>query len=52
MYNVQNGVVKIDGKQGVYDNKVTDPSVRYGRNAVNNYISYLEAPLVTEYKEN
>lgn len=28
--------VQVNGKNGKYDNKVTDSSVRYGRNAVNN----------------
>ena len=42
MFEVNNGIVKIDGSKGKYDGKVTDPSVRYGRNAVENYYTYLE----------
>lgn len=49
MFEVNNGVAKIDGSQGNYDNKnITNPSVKYGRNAVDNYYSYLEQPIVTE----
>ena len=36
MFEVNNGITNINGKQGKYDNKVTDPSVKYGRNAVEN----------------
>ena len=38
----------IDGSKGKYDGKVTDPSVRYGRNAVENYYTYLEKPIVED----
>lgn len=48
MYEVKNGVVKIDGAKGKYDNKVSDPSARYGRNAVENLYTYMEQPLVTD----
>lgn len=48
MFEVNNGVVKIDGSKGKYDNKVADPSVRYGRNAVENYYTYLEKPLIED----
>lgn len=48
MFEVNNGIVKIDGSQGKYDNKVTDPSIRYGRNAVENYFTYLEKPIVED----
>ena len=46
MFEVNNGVAKIDGSRGKYDggkyeSKVSDPSVRYGRNAVENYYTYL-----------
>ena len=48
MFEVNNGVAKIDGSKGKYDGKVTDPSVRYGRNAVENYYTYLEKPIVSD----
>ena len=48
MFEVNNNIVKIDGSSGKYDNKVTNPSIRYGENAVNNYYSYLEQPLLTD----
>ena len=49
MYEVNNGVVKVDGASGKYNNgAVTNPSVQYGRNAVENYYSYMEKPLTAE----
>lgn len=48
MFEVNNDVVKIDGAGGKYDKNVTNPSVRYGKNAVNNYYSYLEQPLMAD----
>ena len=42
-YNVQ-----VNGAKGPYDNKITDPSVKYGRNAVENHVSYMETPLVND----
>ena len=46
MFEISNGVAKIDGRRGKYnESDVTNPSVRYGRNAVNNYYSYLEQPI-------
>ena len=58
MFEVNNGVAKIDGSRGKYDggkydggkyeSKVSDPSVRYGRNAVENYYTYVEHPIVTD----
>lgn len=49
MFEVNNNITKIDGKQGKYDEKtVTNPSVRYGRNAVDNYYSYIEKPFITD----
>ena len=41
-------VSNINGNNGKYDNKVTDTSVKYGRNAVENHIDYLEKPLVND----
>lgn len=48
MFEINNGVAKINGTKGKYDNKVSDPSVKYGRNAVENYYTYLEQPLVAD----
>ena len=46
MFEVVNGVAKIDGSKGIYDgDNITNPSVKYGRNAVANYYSYLEKPI-------
>lgn len=47
MFEVNNGTANINGSQGKYDEKsVTNPSVRYGRNAVDNYYSFIEKPVV------
>ena len=48
MYEVNDGIARIDGSKGKYDNKVTNPSVKYGRNAVENYFTYLEKPIVAD----
>ena len=49
MFELNNGVAKIDGVRGKYDEKtVSDPSVRYGRNSVQNFYSYLQQPLLTD----
>lgn len=48
MFEVNNGIAKIDGSRGKYDGKVTDSSVKYGRNAVENYYTYVEHPIVTD----
>ncbi len=48
MFEVNNGMVNINGAKGKYDGKVTDPSERYGRNAVENYYTYAEHPIVTD----
>jgi len=46
MFEVNNGTANINGAQGKYDEKtVTNPSVRYGRNAVDNYYSFIEKPV-------
>ncbi len=46
-------IAKINGNSGIYDNKIQNPSVRYGRNAADNYQKYLEGgqipPLSREY---
>lgn len=57
MYEVQNNMAKIDGYSGIYDGKVKNSSVRYGRNALDNYKSYVDdldnssyPPLEFEYR--
>lgn len=39
---------QINGSNGRYDSKTLDESVKYGRNAVDNHIKYMEAPLVND----
>ena len=39
-----NNTAQINGESGPYDNKVKDPSVKYGRNASANYKEYLAPP--------
>ncbi|MBO5738708.1 hypothetical protein J6R97_05150 [bacterium] len=41
-------VYQINGSNGIYDNQIKDSSVKYGRNAVNNNIKHIEAPLVND----
>ena len=41
MYKISNNVAYIDGSQGKYDNKIKNPSVRYGMNACNNHKTYI-----------
>ena len=49
MFEVNKGIVKIDGISGKYtEDNVTNPSVRYGRNSVQNFYSYLEKPIVSD----
>lgn len=49
MFEVNNGVAKINGLNGKYDeNSVTNPSVRYGRNSVQNFYEYLSKPVVED----
>lgn len=48
MFEVNNGIAKIDGSKGMYDEKVANPSVRYGRNAVENFYAYMEQPLISD----
>lgn len=39
---------QINGSNGRYDGKVKDDSVKYGRNAVDNHIKAMEAPIVND----
>ncbi len=40
-FSVQNNVAIINGNSGIYDNKIANPSIRYGRNAAANHFDYL-----------
>ena len=49
MFEVNNGVAKIDGVRGKYNEEnVTNPSVRYGRNSVQNFYAYLQQPIAAD----
>jgi len=48
MFEINNGVAKIDGSRGKYDGVVSNPSERYGRNSVQNFYAYLEQPLTKD----
>lgn len=48
MFNVNGNVTKIDGSKGKYDDKVTNQSVKYGRNAVENFYTYMENPIIND----
>ena len=58
MYTVKNNVAQINGSDGIYNNKITNPDVRYGRNAFDNYKIYIQdlsdtdkkVPLKFEYR--
>ena len=41
-------ITNINGLNGRYDGKINDPSVRYGRNAADNYLQNLEKPLTLD----
>lgn len=41
MYSINSNRAIITGQNGVYDKKVNNNDVRYGRNAVSNYMSYV-----------
>lgn len=41
--------IEINGVSGKYDGIIANNSVRYGRNAVENNIRYMEAPLVNDH---
>lgn len=41
MFQNVNNVAYINGDKGIYDGKINNSSVRYGRNAVNNNLEYL-----------
>lgn len=39
---------QVNGANGIYDNRIADESVKYGRNAVDNNFKYMEAPLIND----
>ena len=39
---------QVNGSNGKYDNKVSDESVKYGRNAVDNHIKHMQAPITND----
>ena len=42
VYSVSNNKAFINGQNGIYDKKVNNPEVKYGRNATNNYMGYVK----------
>lgn len=49
MFEVNNGVAKINGNKGIYTEKtVQNPSERYGRNSVQNFQDYSETPIIAD----
>ena len=51
VYSVSQNKAIINGQNGIYDKKVTDPDVKYGRNAENNYESYTKELGAKVYSE-
>ena len=41
-YSIENNTAYINGNRGIYDGKIADKSVLYGRNAVANHFEYLK----------
>lgn len=39
---------QVNGSNGRYDGKVNDESVKYGRNAVDNHIQHMQAPMIND----
>ena len=39
---------QINGSNGKYDGRISDESVRYGRNAVENHTKYMESPIIND----
>ena len=49
MFELNNGVAKIDGTRGKYrEDTVKNSSVRYGRNSVQNFYEYMEQPIIKD----
>lgn len=42
-FQALNKVTHIDGKTGIYDGKIENPSVRFARNSVDNFAKYLDS---------
>ena len=39
---------QINGSNGKYDGKIVDESVKYGRNAVDNHVKHMQAPITND----
>ena len=39
---------EVNGSSGRYDNKINDESIKYGRNAVDNHIKHMQAPITND----
>lgn len=39
---------QVNGSNGKYDGKIADESIKYGRNAVDNHINHMQAPIANE----
>ena len=39
---------QVNGSNGKYDGKIADESVKYGRNAVDNHVKHMQAPIVND----
>ena len=48
MFEVNNGITKINGIKGRYDQDKDKSSFNYGRNAVDNYYGYMENPIIQD----
>ena len=48
MNEINRGVANINGSTGRYDGVITNPSEKFGQNAVDNYFSYLEKPVIED----
>ena len=40
--------IQVNGANGKYDNNIADDSIKYGRNAVDNHINHMQAPIANE----
>jgi|GEM_PF-1323420 len=44
VYSIQNNMAYINGSSGMYDGKINNTSVKYGRNAASNLMEFLKPP--------
>lgn len=49
MFEVSNDLVKINGNSGKYDNLAEDNSIKYGRNAANNYQDFVTSTVMNTH---